>query len=55
LQQSGFAARNTRYNVTQFYTAMLNPIKTPANEEFWQELRIMVHGGCMVRHRLIIS
>ncbi|WBX99014.1 T9SS type A sorting domain-containing protein [Chryseobacterium gambrini] len=30
---SGFAARNTRYNVTQFYTAMLNPIKTPANEE----------------------
>lgn len=29
----GFASRNTRYNVTQFYTAMLNPIKTPANEE----------------------
>lgn len=29
----GFAPRNTRYNVTQFYTAMLNPIKTPANEE----------------------
>ncbi|WP_415328967.1 T9SS type A sorting domain-containing protein [Chryseobacterium sp. MMS23-Vi53] len=30
---SGFAARNTRYNVTQFYGAMLNPIKTPADEE----------------------
>jgi len=29
----GFAVRNTRYNVTQFYSAMLNPIKTPANEE----------------------
>ncbi|GAA4149680.1 hypothetical protein GCM10022217_01930 [Chryseobacterium ginsenosidimutans] len=29
----GFAARNTRYNVTQFYSAMLNPIKTPSNEE----------------------
>ncbi|KAA0127360.1 T9SS type A sorting domain-containing protein [Chryseobacterium sp. SN22] len=29
----GFAARNTRYNVTQFYTAMLNPIKTSADEE----------------------
>lgn len=30
---TGFSARNTRYNVTQFYSAMLNPIKTPANEE----------------------
>ncbi|MCW3160202.1 T9SS type A sorting domain-containing protein [Chryseobacterium oryctis] len=30
---TGFAARNTRYNVTQFYSAMLNPTKTPANEE----------------------
>jgi len=29
----GLAARNTRYNVTQFYSAMLNPIKTPSNEE----------------------
>lgn len=29
----GFSARNTRYNVTQFYSAMLNPTKTPANEE----------------------
>ncbi len=29
----GFSARNTRYNVTQFYTAMLNPTKVPANEE----------------------
>jgi len=29
----GFVARNTRYNVTQFYSAMLNPTKTPANEE----------------------
>ncbi|SEM17767.1 Por secretion system C-terminal sorting domain-containing protein [Chryseobacterium taichungense] len=29
----GFAVRNTRYNVTQFYTAMLNPTKTPADEE----------------------
>ncbi|PKF74577.1 T9SS type A sorting domain-containing protein [Chryseobacterium sp. PMSZPI] len=29
----GFAVRNTRYNVTQFYSATLNPIKTPANEE----------------------
>ncbi|MDV7699426.1 T9SS type A sorting domain-containing protein [Chryseobacterium soli] len=30
---AGFAPRNTRYNVTQFYTAMLNPTKTPADEE----------------------
>ncbi|MET3538447.1 T9SS type A sorting domain-containing protein [Chryseobacterium limigenitum] len=30
---TGFSARNTRYNVTQFYSAMLNPTKTPANEE----------------------
>ncbi|UWX60412.1 T9SS type A sorting domain-containing protein [Chryseobacterium oranimense] len=30
---SGFAARNTRYNVTQFYGAMLNPTKNPADEE----------------------
>jgi hypothetical protein len=29
----GFSARNTRYNVTQFYSATLNPTKTPANEE----------------------
>lgn len=29
----GFTVRNTRYNVTQFYTAMLNPTKTPADEE----------------------
>ncbi|WP_426476056.1 T9SS type A sorting domain-containing protein [Chryseobacterium sp. CBSDS_008] len=29
----GFAARNTRYNVTQFYSAMLNPTKNPADEE----------------------
>ncbi|GEN72894.1 T9SS type A sorting domain-containing protein [Chryseobacterium lathyri] len=29
----GFSARNTRYNVTQFYSATLNPIKTPSNEE----------------------
>jgi hypothetical protein len=29
----GFASRNTRYNVTQFYTAMLNPTKNPADEE----------------------
>lgn len=29
----GFAVRNTRYDVTQFYTAMLNPTKVPANEE----------------------
>ena len=28
-----FSARNTRYNVTQFYTAMLNPTKTPVDEE----------------------
>ena len=30
---TGFSVRNRRYNVTQFYSAMLNPIKTPANEE----------------------
>lgn len=30
---TGFSARNTRYNVTQFYSAMLNPIKNPADEE----------------------
>ncbi|WP_076443710.1 T9SS type A sorting domain-containing protein [Chryseobacterium sp. RU37D] len=30
---SGFSARNTRYNVTQFYSAILNPTTTPANEE----------------------
>ena len=30
---TGFSARNTRYNVTQFYGAMLNPVKTPADEE----------------------
>lgn len=29
----GLASRNTRYNVTQFYSAMLNPTKTPADEE----------------------
>ncbi|SDJ54871.1 T9SS type A sorting domain-containing protein [Chryseobacterium jejuense] len=29
----GMVARNTRYNVTQFYGAVLNPTKTPANEE----------------------
>ncbi len=27
-------ARNRRYNVTQFYGAVLNPTKTPADEEF---------------------
>ena len=27
-------ARNTRYNVTQFYGATLNPVKTPNDEEF---------------------
>lgn len=31
---SSIAARNTRYNVTQFYGAVLNPTKTPADEEF---------------------
>lgn len=30
---NGFAARNTRYNVTQFYSATLSPVVTPANEE----------------------
>lgn len=29
----GFAARNTRYNVTQFYSAVLNPVKTPDDED----------------------
>lgn len=31
---TSIAARNTRYNVTQFYGAVLNPIKNPGNEEF---------------------
>ncbi|WP_027376703.1 T9SS type A sorting domain-containing protein [Kaistella palustris] len=31
---SAIAMRNTRYNVTQYYGATLNPAKTPANEEF---------------------
>lgn len=31
---TGISARNTRYNVTQFYGAVLNPIKTSASEEF---------------------
>ncbi|PKF74559.1 T9SS type A sorting domain-containing protein [Chryseobacterium sp. PMSZPI] len=30
---TGFEMRNTRYNVTQFYSAMLNPTRTPANEQ----------------------
>ncbi len=30
---TGVAVRNTRYNVTQFYSATLSPIATPANEE----------------------
>ena len=30
---TSFSVRNNRYNVTQFYSAMLNPIKTPADEE----------------------
>lgn len=28
------SARNTRYNTTQYYYGSLNPISTPANEEF---------------------
>ncbi|MDQ1855688.1 T9SS type A sorting domain-containing protein [Chryseobacterium sp. WLY505] len=31
--EGALSSRNTRYNVTQFYTAMLNPTKTPADEE----------------------
>jgi photosystem II stability/assembly factor-like uncharacterized protein len=30
----GIAIQNTRYNVTQFYRATLNPTANPANEEF---------------------
>lgn len=29
----GISARNTRYNVTQYYSATINPVSTPANEE----------------------
>ncbi|SFI12456.1 T9SS type A sorting domain-containing protein [Halpernia frigidisoli] len=31
---TGFAVRNSRYNVTQFYRGTLNPTSTPSNEEF---------------------
>lgn len=31
---SSIPMRNTRYNVTQYYGATLNPAKTPSNEEF---------------------
>lgn len=31
---TSIAARNTRYNVTQFYGAVLNPVKNPGDEEF---------------------